>query len=97
MKIITKATLYLEPGKPGIAPGEEVELDDDEAKTMIDRGLAELPPEADVEGEAAAKAETKAAAKAETEAAAKAETEAAAKAETEAAAKAETEAAAKKK
>jgi hypothetical protein len=74
MKIITKATLYLTPGKPGVEPGEEVELDDSEAQGLIDRGLAELPPKPKVnaEAEAAAKAEADAKAAADAEAAAKA-------------------------
>ena len=73
MEIITKATLYLEPGKPGIEPGEEVELDDGEAQGLIDRGLAELPPKAKAaaEAEAAAQAEAEAKAAADAEAAAK--------------------------
>ncbi len=47
MKIITKTTFVVDKGKT-VAPGVEITIkDDDEAQSLIDRGLAELPAKAD--------------------------------------------------
>lgn len=43
MKIVTKTTFVIGKGKT-VAPGVEIDIkDDDEAQSLIDRGLAELP------------------------------------------------------
>lgn len=40
MKIITKTTFIIDKGK-NIEPGKPIDLDDDEALSLIERGLAE--------------------------------------------------------
>ena len=52
MKIIPKVTLVVDEGKTSL-PGEAYDMPDaDEAQSLIDRGLAELPPETEPAAEA---------------------------------------------
>lgn len=48
MKIINRLTFIVEGGKE-LAPGSEIEMDDDEAKALIERGMADAKGAASAE------------------------------------------------
>lgn len=51
MKVITKTVLYVDPKKPGIPAGKEIELKKEIAEDLLKRSLVDLPVASDAAGD----------------------------------------------